>query len=444
MRRLALSAVALTALTLPVAAPANAVPVTHGFYATKTPYEPLQDARSYQHPPQGFVPVFTETVSRHGTRASTDSDDGDLILALWDKAAADGELTPLGEHFGLDVRSLEAAMAKIGYGQLTARGKQDMQNMAARLEQRLPELFRRIARNGEKIDVVSSGKDRAVDSGNIFATALGDDDPAVKPLIGAPRTDPDLLYFHKSAGGAAYRDYIASDQRLASTLAEIKDQPATQWAARRVLLRLFTPAFVATLDSADQVDAAEAVYNLYAAAPALSEEGTWHMDRYIAPRDARWFAYLSDAEDFYEKGPGFKDSGITYAMAQVLLDDFFAKLEAARSGTGDLGAELRFTHAEEIIPLAVLLGLPGSTQPVTEARPYTYADNAWRGASVAPMAANIQWDLFRKGDHYLVRMLYNEKETAFRTGCRPVAKGSYFYDVDELERCYGRTGTPTS
>ncbi|MEW2403672.1 histidine-type phosphatase [Streptomyces sp. NPDC046862] len=443
MRRIALSAVALAALTLPVAAPANALPGRHGHYATKTPYEPLQDARTYQRPPRGFVPVFTETVSRHGTRASSDSDDGDLILALWDKAASDGRLTPLGKDFGPDVRSLEAAMAKVGYGQLTARGKQDMRNMAARLERRLPELFRRIARNGEKIDVVSSGKDRAVDSGTIFATALGDDDPAVRPFIGTARTDPDLLYFHKSAGGAAYRDYIAHDQRLATTLAAINDQPATHRAARRILLRLFTPDFVAALDTADQVAAAEAVYNLYAAAPALSEEGTWHMDRYIAPRDAKWFSYLSDAEDFYEKGPGFQDSDITYAMARVLLDDFFAKLEAARSGTGDLGAELRFTHAEEIIPLAVLLGLPGSTQPVTEARPYTYADNAWRGASVAPMAANIQWDLFRKGDRYLVRMLYNEKETAFRAGCRPVTKGSSFYDVDELERCYGRTVTTT-
>lgn len=294
MRRIALSAMALAALTLPVAAPANTLPVKDGYYATKTPYEPLQDARTYQRPPRGFIPVFTETVSRHGTRASSDGDDGDLILALWDKAAADGRLTPTGEDFGPDVRSLEAAMARVGYGQLTGRGKQDMRNMAVRLEQRLPELFRRIARNGEKIDVVSSGKDRAVDSGTLFATTLGDDDPAVKPFIGAARTDPDLLYFHKSAGGAAYRDYIAHDQRLTTTLAAINDQPATHRAARRVLLRLFTPDFVATLDTADQVAAAEAVYNLYAAAPALSEESTWHMDRYIAPRDAKWFSYLSE------------------------------------------------------------------------------------------------------------------------------------------------------
>lgn len=39
----------------------------------------------------------------------------------------------------------------------------------------------------------------------------------------------------------------------------------------------------------------------------------------------------------------------------------------------------------------------------------------------------------------LVRMLYNEKETAFKAGCRPVDKGSKFYALDELERCFART-----
>jgi hypothetical protein len=36
---------------------------------------------------------------------------------------------------------------------------------------------------------------------------------------------------------------------------------------------------------------------------------------------------------------------------------------------------LRFTHAEEVEPLAVLLGLPGSTTAADSDRPYTYANN---------------------------------------------------------------------
>ncbi|MFG3204891.1 histidine-type phosphatase [Streptomyces sp. NPDC048192] len=445
MRRLtpvlALGALLLTAL--PAHAAPDGGPAHRESYGTKAPYEPGQNPRGYQRPPAGYVPVFTENVSRHGSRAATDGGDAGLILPLWDKAREEGRLTAGGEKFGPVVRALTAAMEKTGYGDLSGRGRQEMRDTATRTEQRLPTLFRDIADRGEKIDVVSSGQGRAVDSAGEYTAALAAAAPALKPLIGPTRTDRDLLYFHKAAGGAAYRDYLANDQRLKDTLAAVTDQPRTHEAARSVLRRLFTAPFVDGIT--DQVGAAQAVYNLYAIAPAMIQESPdpdgrgWDMGRFVSRSDAAWFGYLSDAEDFYEKGPGFAGSDITYKMAGVLLDDFFRQVEAKRAGTGDLGAELRFTHAEEIIPLAALMGLPGSTEPATPAQPYTYADNPWRGASVAPLGANIQWDVYEKDGRYLVRMLYNERETPFRAGCRPVAKGSAFYDLDELERCFGRT-----
>ncbi|MER7929584.1 histidine-type phosphatase [Streptomyces sp. NPDC096057] len=420
-------------------------------FGTKAVYQPEQDSRSYQKVPAGFTPVFTENVSRHGARSATDSSDGDLILALLDKAQAEGQLTAKGREFGPKAKALEAAMSTVGYGKLSARGKEEIHDTAVRMAKRLPALFASIAKKKETIDVVSSGQGRAVDSANLYGAALAQTDPDLGSLIGTTRTDKDLLYFHKADGGAAYRDYIANDQRLATTLKTLTDQPRTHRAARDVLRKLFTPAFVDRITAGEfasigtDVEAATAVYNLYAIAPAMSEESPggkgWGMDRYLSAADADWFGYVSDTEDFYEKGPGFADSDITYRMAGVLLDDFFKKAEAKRDGTGDLGAVLRFTHAEEIIPLAALMGLPGSTQGVTAERPYTYATNSWRGAAVAPLGSNIQWDVFRKGSTYLVRMLYNEKETAFRAGCRPVSKGSKFYDLNELERCFGRTGS---
>ncbi|MCI3269802.1 histidine-type phosphatase [Streptomyces cylindrosporus] len=436
-------ALALCAV-LAAAVPSQAAdqPAHRDSYGTKAPYSPEQSPRTYQKVPAGFTPVFTENVSRHGSRSATDSEDGDLILALWNKARAADQLTRKGAEFGPEVQALLDAMAKVGYGNLSALGKQEIQDTADRMADRLPALFRSIAANGEKIDVVSSGQGRAVDSANLYAGALATADPDLKPLIGATRTDKDLLYFHKAAGGAAYRDYIANDQRLAATLKSITDQPKTHKAAYSVLRRLFTADFVAGLSGDDQVAAATAVYNLYAIAPAMSEESPdgkgWGMQRYISTSDAAWFGYLSDAEDFYEKGPGFSDSDITYKMAGVLLDDFFKQVEAEKAGTSTLGAELRFTHAEEIIPLAALMGLPGSTKAATPGVPYTYANNPWRGADVAPLGSNIQWDVFRKGDQYLVRMLYNEKETSFKAGCTPISKGSKFYDLDELEKCFDR------
>ncbi|MFF3844337.1 histidine-type phosphatase [Streptomyces sp. NPDC002328] len=441
---LTLGALVLTAL------PAHADSATHlahrDSYGTKATYEPERSAHGDRRPPAGYTPVFTENVSRHGSRSATDSEDGDLILALWDKAAADGQLTGKGREFGPTVRALEAAMAKVGYGDLSGLGKQEIHDTAVRMAKRLPSLFAGIARDGEKIDVVSSGQGRAVDSADLFTAGLAATDPALRPLIGATRTDKDLLYFHKAAGGAAYRDYLANDQRLASTLKSITDQPKTHEAARGVLRRLFEDAFVDQLSAADQVAAATAVYNLYAIAPAMAQESPggrgWDMQRYISTAQAAWFGYLGDAEDFYEKGPGFAGSDITYKMADVLLDDFFRQIEqqieARKTGAAALGAELRFTHAEEIIPLAALMGLPGSTKPATPNHPYTYAANPWRGADVAPLGSNIQWDVYEKNGRYLVHMLYNEKETTFKPTCRPITKNSKFYDYADLKTCFGR------
>ncbi|MEV5755018.1 histidine-type phosphatase, partial [Actinoallomurus sp. NPDC052308] len=420
-----------------------------GGYATKTPYVPQQDLRTYEQPPPGFTPVFTQSVFHHGSRAETKSDYGDQILGLWEVAAGEGALTRDGEAFGPQVRSLRDAFTEIGYGNLSGRGRQELRDAAVRMRERLPGLFTRIAENSERIDVVNSGKGRAVESGNAFTAALAARDPALKPLLGSARTDPDLLHFHMAAGGAEYRSYLAGDERLAAKLQEIEQQPAMQEAARSVLLKIFTPAFVDRIFAGEfapigarigtGVDAAHAVYRLRSFAPLMSHEGTWDLERYVTADDASWLAYLSDAKTFYRKGPGFEDSDITYTMANVLLDDFFANIEAKRAGTSDLGAALRFAHAEAIIPFAVLLGLPGSEKTATLASPDTHADNPWRGESVSPMAANIQWDVFQNGDTYLVRMLHNEKETPFGRGAQPVSENSMFYDLDELLRSYGRT-----
>ncbi|MFC9628708.1 hypothetical protein ACFTY8_05320 [Streptomyces mirabilis] len=56
------------------------------------------------------------------------------------------------------------------------------------------------------------------------------------------------------------------------------------------------------------------------------------------------------------------------------------------------------------------------------------------------MAANIQWDVFRKqGRHLSGADALQRGGDRVQAGRAPVAKGSAFYDLDELERCFGRT-----
>lgn len=443
------AAVVASTLALGSALPAGAVTAGSGAatptgstgdaLTTKTPYAPQQSATSYERPPAGYTPVFTENVSRHGTRTMSDSEDGDLVLALADRAAQQGALTPLGKSLAGDVRAQLAANESYGYGLLTPIGRAEMRDTAGRLVHRLPGLFAAAARDHQPIDVVSAGQQRVLDSADEFVDGLEAAAPSVAPEVGATRTDDALLYFHKT--DPAYNDYLDNDPRIGAAEDAVTDSARTHRTAREVLLRSFTPAFVDRVAAGafpdvatDEVEAAEAFYAL--AQNAADVPGDWHMSRYITADQTAWFGYLDDVESFYENGPGFAGTDATYAMARGLLDDMLSALEAKRAGTSDAAAELRFTHAEEVFPLSALLGLPGSDEQQPEGTEFTYADNDFRGARVAPMGANIQWDLYRSGSHYLVRMLVNEKQTAFKSACTPVRPGSYFYSLDELESCY--------
>ena len=217
-----------------------------------------------------------------------------------------------------------------------------------------------------------------------------------------------------------------------------------------------------------KVDAAMDLYNLYIIAADMQEENigshTFNFDHYfesIDPTEGKTFAWILDAEDFYEKGPSYAGQNETYRIAQPLLDDFFASIDERVAG-GTTAATFRFAHAETIMPFAALIGAPGSTQqapavvePQSVDDVYNYNKNEWRGESVTPMAANIQWDVATRdgidpktGKAYtpLIRMLYNEEEVAFGgtntltrglSSCTPVAEGSTWYKESELKSCLG-------
>jgi hypothetical protein len=428
-------------------------PAGRGYFASNTPYEPKQNIRTYESPPPGYTPVFTQLVARHGSRALTSANDIEYTKQLIAHARAAGAFTQLGRVLEPQVLSLERAVVKLGYGNLSGRGVREHQQLAARLLARLPGLFAKGVQAGRRVQVLSSGKDRAVDSQNNFVASLRVRMPPLAPLIDPPVVNTDLLYFHRAPQNADYQDWLAHDPTLAAKIDQIYYGPNSHRYAKQLLRRLFASTFVDALAagayvfldphtgdpvSFNEVDAVGSLYSLYQIAPGLSEEGTWLFPLFFLPREARWFAYLKDAQDFYGKGPSFAGLTITFKMAGVLQDDFFDAVEAVRSGNGTVLARLRFAHAEIVIPLAALMRLPRSETQVPVADTYTYPTNAWRGELVTPYAVNIQWDVYANaaGD-YLVKMLYNERETRFKAGCRSIRPGSFYYQFDELKLCHG-------
>jgi hypothetical protein len=458
-------------------------------YSTKAVYAARQDASSYEAAPAGFTPVFTELVARHGSRSLSSPKYDVLTKQVWDAAARQGALTELGQGLGAKVDAVTAANQQLGYGLLSALGKEEHAKLATRLAERLPTL---LGKGGAPacIRVETSGKDRANESAFYFMQSLAQrvdyvnddarcyvsqDDPSV---IDKGLRNKFELYFHKTEPEGDYLKYLPAFQAyqafvgdeeagmmpdlvLSQALGSLKGLDKTRAMARSMLERIYSKSFVDYLAGGvefvainpedggktyvhDEVDAALMLYNLFIIGPGMIREAdaqgaSWELEQYLSPEESAWFSYLSDAEDFYEKGPSFADQSATYDIAQALLDGMFNEVQRqVVENAGEHLATLRFAHAETIIPLAALMKLAGSRQSAQPGVLMSQASNEWRGGWVSPYAANIQWDAYRDDrGKVLVKMLYNEKETAFKAGCVPIKSGSAFYEFGELKRCYG-------
>ena len=495
----------------------EAVGSANKFATTATPYQPKQSLASYSQVPAGFNPVYTEAVVRHGCRGQSSFDA--TVWNMIEQARTDGALTPLGVNLRADVWKMMKANALLdygvagitapGYGNLSQTGIAEQQQLAARLLQRLPNYFAQLAatRNSSprQILYVSSGVNRAIDSGGFFTQALMNNYSSLHPLIaktaaltaypaGKPVTQAAgvnrfLLYFHKLAAktdlvtdttdafyqtyldSLAYQSYLTNANMLAKVTA-LLTSPAAKANASSVLLRLFTQDFVNKIDNGTYsfantgsftftsddgkytatvtgsggttvqslTDAASELYGLYVIAPEMTAElNNLDFTQYIPDTQASMLAYLDDVQSYYQKGPGItEDSPITYKMAQILEDDFFSEVDAIAKGNLSHGAKLRFTHAEEIIPFATILGLQVAGTSTANADNYTYDNNTWRGSSFGS-GANVQWDVYSDANaNLLVRMLFNEQETDFKSSCDSAryAPGSHFYNYNALKACY--------
>ena len=114
---------------------------------------------------------------------------------------------------------------------------------------------------------------------------------------------------------------------------------------------------------------------------------------------------------FMKRTKLLESNQVTSKIAYGLKQDLFQQADQVIEKTQPYKAVLRFAHAEIIIPLATSLDLHSMMQPLALHQTYSYATSTWRGETVSPMAANIQWDIYQNPQgHTLVKMLYNEKK----------------------------------
>lgn len=433
-------------------APGSCVFATSGFYTSKEPYSPRQSPDTYEAVPEGFSVVSIQHVGRHGSRTLSSPDDDDLMIQLWEAARNEGALTPLGELLGPELEELQRVHNEVGYGRTTRLGEVEHEETARRMIARHRGFFEDVVARDGRIDVYHSGRTRAEESGVAFVRTMIDEMPELQELVDPGQPSVETVYFNEAEGSEAYEEYSDGDVRMLAAVAAIEEDPMTRQMARLMLRQLFTEDFVQQLaDGAyefsaaadpddrieDELDAAEALFGLYSIAPGLSEEYDGDFGRFVHPEAAAWFAYVDDTDSFYDRGPGFADEDISFAGARALAGDMVERVDRVVSGDASHPVTLRFSHSQALVPLAAWLGIEGAHEAAAPDELYTYDNNPWRSELVGPMAANVQWDVVQSPEGTtLVRMLHQEAEVPFAVGCRAWREGSFFYELDEIRRCY--------
>jgi len=407
--------------------------------STLTPY-PTPKA-SEMEAPDGFEPVFAEHIARHGARALTNGELLEDTIALWEVARDADALTAAGKRFGPDARALRAAMEKVGFGQLSTLGQEEMQGLGARTGKRLSSMFDAAIEDGAKVDVIDSEMRRAVDSARNFSVGLRSTQPDLE--IEPTESNEDMLLFHGEDD--EYEDFL-EDGPWRSAYNQARKMSGIDEAVIDTLEYLYEPDFVAGIDRKHFY--AEGIFDVYRGGPAMSRDIDVDTTRLMPEKAAEVFAYVDDAKFFYARGPGIEGDDGSYQAARIVLDDFFDAIDDRLLGRGDHphAAVYRFAHAEEIAPFAALLGLPGADEPGKPGEIYTYENNDFRVSRIAQLSSNIEWVVWRKGDTHIVSVSHNEVQTTVGRGCEPYQDTKNFYELEELRTCLGASvdSTPAS
>lgn len=405
----------LTAILSTLLSSQSAAPVDDR-YNKETPYGNAATS-PIKAPPQGYEPIFIETVARHGARSLTSSSAEKRALKVWEDAEEQDALTPVGETLAEDIEEFQEAERKVDYGRLGEIGKLEWAGIGRRTADNYGDYLKEATADSDEIAYTVTSSERTEQSADAM-------------IAGLERVVPDLKLAERIEDKSLKIESGSTDDGD-SAIDQILNSQTVVDASKALLRELYAPSFVDELD--DPTRNALDIYKLYSTAPGMQGETSVTFEKYVPLEQAKVLAYAADARNFYRFGPGVAGEDSSYRAAEPVLDDFFDELDKRIAG-GSTAAVFRLAHGETTMPFAALIGLPGSEKQASKGEVYTYDNNPWRGRVAGGLAGNIEWVAYRNAaKDVLVTMRYNEQPVEFRAGCR--AAQPYFYEVAELKRC---------
>ncbi len=366
----------------------------------------------YQYP-DSLTPVFINHVGRHGARYPASAANCLTLRRALEHADSLGTITPLGKQ----LRKLNdevIAASNNRWGALDSLGMNEQAMLATRMFYNFTEVFGRES----VVKAISSYSPRAMMSMYCFTHQLDRMSNRLtfetstgrvnSPLMRPFDIDKDYLAFRKDkVTQPTYDEYFAKTAPISAIKRVLGDN--YPWAS----------------DAA----ARELAITEYYVVAGLSAMGLpSQMDKYftVAEANALWSCFNMRQ---YLVRTATTLSSVPADIAADLVLNIIETTDAFVNGEDtSTTAVLRFGHAETLMPLLSLLHIPGCYYLTN------FFDTValhWRDFEVIPMAANIQFIVFkaRRSGRYYVRVDLNEHPVALRKG-----DDSVYYQWGELRR----------
>ncbi|MDX8336168.1 histidine phosphatase family protein [Candidatus Cetobacterium colombiensis] len=345
--------------------------------------------------PFGFKPFYINHLGRHGARYLSSSKSIDNILKILKKAEEKDELTPLGQELLKDILILKSTEDG-EYGLLSEIGKEIEFGIGERMYKNYSEIFE----NNRKVFAVATYVKRTQQSMDFFLETFKKNLPEdniftkingkVDPILRFFDVNTEYLKFKKNGD---WKNYLKDFEKRGD---DYKNIISVIFKKNDILND--NEGFKFTTD----------LYGIYTNQFDIGKNV--NLGKYFNEKDLKYFWANKNLSMYLEKGPSILGEKLPTDISFALLEDFISTSENAIKNR-NIAANLRFAHAETIIPFASLLKIDFASKQTKNLKD---VENIWKDYEVSPMGANIQWIFYKnEKNEILVKMLYNEKEIEF-------------------------------
>ena len=348
-------------------------------------------------PPAGKRPFYISHYGRHGSRYLSKRKGYDIPYKMLCEADSMDELTPIGQDVLRDMRDI-IADAEGHWGDLTAIGRQQQQNIARRMVERFPEVFEGKA----FVDARSTQVPRCILSMENAVMQMG----AMNPHLNITQ--------HCSIQDMWFLNYQDKSLRDSMMTCQAKKAFYDFTKSRVRNPRLMDLLFVDSVYVSKEID--EPWLNYYLLKSALIQQNT-HM-RFRTSNLLDIFSY-EEIHQFWQcenawwyicYGPALLNGGKQPYTQRYLLRRIIQETDSIMQ-LDTHGASLRFGHETVVLPLVCLLEINGFDYQTSDLE--SLENKGWWACRVFPMASNLQFVFYRSSpqdEDVIFKVLLNEKE----------------------------------